>query len=552
MVGEEPVHIDVWGCCTSRDIFAISENDDVKVVKYYQLPLFTQLDNSEDMLKDRVALEEISAYKSNYANRMAKAELNREVLEGLLESDSEWIVIDVRFYTYIYYEVKFNGSSHYYSRVNVNGADVRRSVEKKGFHIDSFNRYRINEEDVDFKLDEICDFLKGRYGRNIILVQIKEAARIVNEKGEVVPLKQTNRERSLLMEDELFNRMLDKLDCFYIKCPDNVVSEHYHKWGSIGHGMPVHYSYEYYDYASRCVDIIISGAEDWLKRCDRLYTELSAFYNSLIHGEKASIQNIIGRIEARLRVANTPKKVQKVVEFAEGFASDPNNSKIKGKVFDAIADIYLGGKYPDTPKKNEGIIRYLELGTDAGISKNRYRLFDALWNIGTEESYAEAVRLVKSKAEEGDPEAMYRFGRALRFGKGVPMDKEAACDYLHKASAECKAAREDYYTMVWNLRQPELFARLFSFLIRLETRDALEDYYLGAMFRTGKGCTKNLDKALSYLNKATELQRARRALFETLCEYNDKGHDDEAFRIAKTYASEGDPTSMRCLSWSYC
>jgi len=545
MVVKEPVYIDVWGCCTSRDIFAISGNDNVKVGKYYHLPLFTQFDRSGDMVEDRISIEEVDAHKSGYANRMAKAELNREVLEGLQESDSEFIVVDVRFYTYVYYEATFNGSAHHYPRVIVNVDEVNRSVAKKGATIDSFGWRLIDEDDVDFRLDEICDFLKKMYGRNVILLQLKEADRIVDENGNVVPLEQTNRERSLTMEDDLFNRMLDKLNCYYIKCPDNVVAEYYHKWGPVGHGMPVHYTYEFYEYASRCVDIIVSKDKLWLKKCDRLYTELSAFYNKLIHGETASIQNAIGRINARLSAAKTPEKVQETIDFAESLAFDPGNSKIKGRVCEVIADIYLDKKQLGVLSMSEKVLEYLRISADSGESKNRYRLFDALWDIGTPESYEEAVKLVRRSAKKGDPEAMFRFGQALRYGRGAPRNKTAACRYLGEASVECKDARDDYYTMVWNLNRPELDEKLYSFLIGLEKREPLDCYFLGEMLRTGRGCEKDLDEALSYLSEATDLPRARKALFETLCAYGDEERDADAFEIAKAFSMDGDANSMK-------
>ncbi len=552
MAGKEPVHIDVWGCCTSRDIFAIAENDNVKVVKYYQLPIFTQFDKSEDMLANRMTIDEVDAHKSNYANRMAKAELNREALEGLLESDSEWLVLDVRYYTYLYYEAVFNGVPHYYSRVIVNADEVVRSVEKKGLDIESFNKLPLNEEDVDFKLDEACDFFKKRYGKNIILVQVRESDRILDENGMVVPRVQGGREKALLMEDDLFNRLLDKLDCYYIKCPENVASETYHKWGHRGHGTSVHYTYDYYEYANRCIEIILSGDKDWLKKCDRLFVELSSFYNALLFGEKASLQNVVGRMEARLRVAKTPEAVHDVIDFAEKIASDPKNAKIEGRVHSAIADIYLDNKLLKNEDYLAEAVKHLKIGLESGVSKDRYRLFDVLWEIGTKKSYKEAVGLVRSKAGEGDPEAMYRMGRAFRFGRGVRMDKDVACRLLGDASVGCRDARSDYYAMVWNLKKPEHFERLYSFLIELENRNSLENYYLGEMLRTGKGCTKDLDSALLYLSDATDLPRARRAIFETMWDYNDEDRDVDAFGIANLYALEGDATSMRCLSWAYC
>ncbi len=57
------------------------------------------------MMKNGVELEEIDRREHNHRERMTKAELNREVLESLERSGSEWIVIDLRYYSYHYYRV---------------------------------------------------------------------------------------------------------------------------------------------------------------------------------------------------------------------------------------------------------------------------------------------------------------------------------------------------------------------------------------------------------------------------------------------------------------
>jgi len=131
------VKLDVWGSCLARDVLGIVESDGLEVGKYFQLSPFTQMDTSEIMMRDRVELDEVDRRKHEYRERMAKAELNREVLESLEQSDSEWIVIDLRYYSYHYYRVKFGGSQHLYLSLRVNKNEVQHSIEKKGLEMES-------------------------------------------------------------------------------------------------------------------------------------------------------------------------------------------------------------------------------------------------------------------------------------------------------------------------------------------------------------------------------------------------------------------------------
>ncbi len=548
---KEPAKIDIWGCCTSRDIFGIVDNENLNVGKYFQVPTWTQFDRSDVMMADRIELEELDQREGTFKTRMTKAELNREAIEGLEQSGSDWIVLDLRYFTYKYYQAEFGGSTHYYLDFRVHADELRRSVSKKGLEIDRLNATLIDEEDVDFRLDDLCGFLERRYGKNIIIVQIKEASAMVTKDGDIVPLKIENQDRSLLMEDDLFCRLVDRLGCYYVKCPDNVMSDYYHKWGGRGNGVPVHYLYEYYDYANKCIEIITSGDKDWIRKCDMLYVELSAYFNRMRFGEEVTRANSIRRIRTMAKRARAPEDTEKVVEFAEGLVAKTDSAVTKREICSLIGNMLSDRRLGDDYLERSA--EFLRMAVDLGDEQSRCALFDILMRIDTHESQREAVDAVYPAAKKGDPGSMGRVGLSYKNGKGLPQDVDLACEWFLKAMDECAWVKGELYSMLWMLQDPERDRQLYGIVSSVKEPESLDHAYLGRLLRHGRGCEPDLEAAMKQMRLAMDdIGWAKHELFDMLWKYEDEDHDSEAFDMLMPFAEKEIGPSMGRIGNAYC
>jgi len=295
----------------------------------------------------------------------------------------------------------------------------------------------------------------------------------------------------------VFNKVLDRLQCYYIKCPDNIVSDSYHKWGGMGHGVPVHYTYEFYLYANRCIEIITSGDKDWIRKCDRLYLELSMFYNSLIYEEDISLNNSLRRIEAKIKDADTPEKIEEAIAFSKELAESCKTPAARGEILSKIGEIYMNNGVGENSL--ETAIEYFRMALETDSANGRNNLFDALLTVGTQDSMLEAVHLVYPYAKEGDPESMARLGKAYELGKGAPLNMETAMKWYRLAAPKSEAARYDYSRIIWKLEDPELDKELFELISDVNTKNEMDHAYLSRLLRSGRGCERDLDQAVDHL-----------------------------------------------------
>ncbi len=77
--------------------------------------------------------------------------------------------------------------------------------------------------------------------------------------------------------------------------------------------------------------------------------------------------------------------------------------------------------------------KLLKESISKGNRSSMNELFDTLWAIGTEESYAEGRKTIKQLFEEDNVNAIIRMGRAYMYGKGVKKDYEKARTLFEKA-----------------------------------------------------------------------------------------------------------------------
>ncbi len=76
----------------------------------------------------------------------------------------------------------------------------------------------------------------------------------------------------------------------------------------------------------------------------------------------------------------------------------------------------------------------MKKAADAGVSWIAIELLDLLWDVNTEDSIADFLKYAKHYSDMGDGNAMGRWARAYRYGRGVESDKSRALELYHSAA----------------------------------------------------------------------------------------------------------------------
>ncbi len=508
MDDDECPFVDIWGCCVSRDIFSMNQDRGYNIGYYVGGHSYVPQFSKHEV--DDILPSEMSGNSPNFLKKSMCNEYNKHILEGLRSTKSEWIIVDLRSATYSHYRVSFEdgGQETFSAHTEEFLKLVKSALDSKG------KKYELEELPFSMdlcleRMDLLVDFLKERYGRNIILVETFESIYRIREDGEVAVWDGEARElNSKVMK--LNNEFIKRTGCYYIKCPFTVLSDDFHRWGA----TRVHYVIEYYRYALDVIDYIVKHKNPSFKVIDMKYMECAALMNDMRIQQKASVNNAVKRIYSLM--SKDPEEAVRVTESLSDV-----DFEAKAVSLSRIYASGIGGYPKDLDKSAEWMKKACQCNDNWSSE-----LFDILWRIGTERSCAEAVEVIKPFAEMDVAIYDERMGRAYFEGKGVPKDLGLAAEWTRKAvDKKDKNARLLLFDILNEIGTEEAYDEMVKTVEPLASSNKGAMHRLGYAYMNGWGVEKDLGKAIELFKKSSGAKSSN-ALFDI---YWDMG-TEESYR----------------------
>jgi hypothetical protein len=465
MSSDETTHLDIWGCCLSRDIFGIGTVtggfegctiQDVPKSRFVVDHFFQECSFAaafsehviEDMEEDDLAGTNVE--ERGFYRRCITADTNKTVLKTLAESEAEWIVLDVRTMVYGLIEVRTKEGTEYMTSGGPLGDATKAGVLRKRNPDLTYRHISYFDVDNGPVLEKLVGFLKSRYGDRIILIDGREECDYINKDSEIVLGKPKT--RTVRYEIEMTNRFKELTGCYCVDYPAGNLGDENHRWGK----SSVHYVSEYYKYALNAIQCIVECHPDRAlaeERCKKMLSECEKELDSIRKGERKTIgipnaermallkKEKDSREEARALERETKERQRSYAAIWSTDDPEERSSLLKeieewADKGDPAALMHLGKAYRVGKFVEKDLSRSEKLLKESISKGNRSsmnELFDTLWAIGTEESYAEGIKTIKQLFEEDNVNAIIRMGRAYMYGKGVKKDYEKARTLFEKA-----------------------------------------------------------------------------------------------------------------------
>ncbi|MBR4504694.1 MAG: sel1 repeat family protein [Candidatus Methanomethylophilaceae archaeon] len=445
---KDPVTMDVWGVCASRDIFGFHRDfheDAARFIlgkNFMACSFMSQFSgrNGPELTSDDLDLlkTEFRTMTAGVAIRSALADYNKTIPDQLRESGSEWLIIDGRTDSYGLTEIEYeDGTCDYISSKASFRYGIDEILIEKGF---PHKMREIKPEEIGERysrmMDSLVAFVKERYGDKVILNCSFESDMFIDREGCLKDFSQAaSAERNAFIAR--FNRDFYRATgCYCIKTPLFQMADAYHKWGL----YPVHYLEEHYRYMEKCLDAIVSG-EDVNRRLDDLYMEYSALFASIRSGEVLSVKNSMERYSAMMSEGRKEEGLELLRSMVD--QGIPQAMVEMGKLH---ADGTLGEKDMAVA---EG---WMRKAIDEGYSPALYDIFDLIWDYGSPDEYGRMVEMIQEPLKDGNRIAMLRMGRAYRYGKGVPKDTDKAAELFAEAARDKRTPeiREEYFDFLYS------------------------------------------------------------------------------------------------------
>ena len=480
---------DILGVCVARDIFGLANGNMYEVRKYTRpsVPYFAD----DEYVKEsrRLADTEVSG-KTRYLRRRKLDDLNRTCREGLSGSGAEWLLLELRTVSYEYWEAVYGGKPHYFIGNTTTEEEMRRAVRKRGRKLESLRRIGINDiPGTPEMVGKACDFIRERYGGNVILLQQKEAVWHMGFSGKVALNRSAAAESMNSSIDRYFRMFLRNLGCRFVRMPPDIISDSWQRWGV----SPAHYVQEYYDYAYACIDDIVRGIPDLDGSLDRRFEEFSAQLNAMRSGRMMSRNNAVSRIYSTLeKTGDTDLCIETALRFRENARNPLLEAELDGVMGKLLRDRTDGKADPGMAEELMG------LSAEGGITWAQAEYLGMLRDSGR---YAEMLGHASEYASRGCSEAMGFIGRAYMNGEGTGKNIGAALEWLERASAmDVEWAMQDYMQLLWDSDAGMLAEKAEGF----SGHSGIAMGFLGRAYRDGRGVEKDLAKAREWLRKAAE------------------------------------------------
>lgn len=209
-----------------------------------------------------------------------------------------------------------------------------------------------------------------------------------------------------------------------------------------------------------------------------------------------------------------------------------------------------GKKDPDAAKT------WLMTAAANGHPKARYRLGESLINSADADQKAEACRWFRQAAEQYLPAAQ-RAAECYEFGIGGAVSEELAVKWYRKAAeSNNPVAKRRLARLLLNQTDSEAHTEAAKWLKQAaEQQDAESQYWLGALYATGKGVKTDSDNMFKYYQQSAQngyapAQMAVGYLLETGTAKIPR-NDAEAVKWYQKAAEQGDAGALYNLGLKY-
>ena len=544
--GPERIDIDVWGGCVSRDVFkTVSDyfgRDGRYRLNFYGPTSF--LAQFSEHISPDVSAEDVPGIGTAGGNSPLVScvlrDCNKTAVQEMEGSGAEWLVIDGRGLAYGLVRIACrDGRNEYLSGWNKEGIDaVKETLTSKG------TAYDVEDLGIDIPgklfrrpIERLSEFVKSRYGRNVILLDAEEAKFYMDQDGNVATFgDETSDDRNDLLGR--FEKEFSKESgCHRVRQPGFMVCDAYHDGGL----SSAHFAEEYYWYAFESIGFIMSGAEDAEDRVEDLRSDCDSRMARMIGGMGASPGNRLGRCRLLIQDGSYEEALDILDDLSR--QGEPRAMMMLGTLYaegrDADADIAAG-------------ISYLYKAHKAGLPSAAERLFDVVYGEGP---YDIALKALRESAEAGQPGSMFRLGKAYKEGIGVKKDLVEA-ERLFEAAAKGGVAQgaNELYDILWDRKDSAQYRRMAETVRPFaEGGDGKAMWRLGRSYRYGKGVDKDMDAAMGWMRKAIDngVPAAGGDLFDMLWETGTEEALFEMKGLAMNSASNGERWAYRRIGMMY-
>ncbi len=547
--GNEKITVDIWGVCVSRDIFGVVSdyfgcNGNLKINFYRATSFITQFTEhvGPDLVpEDFIGIESDKEFFSHrFAVTSTIRDYNKNAVREMEESGAKWLIIDWRVAIYGLKRIVFgDGTSEFLSNKTqkyVRGIDevlTRKGVEHTIEDLGLNYQGKLNKK----CMNKLVEFVKKRYGDNVILVDAEEAKFYIDLNGQVKTFEDEELEdrNSILRRFE--KEFATATNCHRIRQPEFMISDSHNKWGL----LPVHYAEEYYWYAFEAISLIMSGSENAEERVEELRCKCNTSIAKILGGVSSSANNQMGICKGLMKAKNYDEALTKLKALASH--GEPR------------AMLQLGRMYA----RGAGVDRDMEKATEYMLAAHRAdlgnaadMLFDMTHDFENDDAVFEALR---ESADRGRTSSMIRLGRAYRNGKGTEADLEKATKWIVEAAASIGTPFQacDVFDVLWRIDDPAQYQTMVDVVSKYADFNGLAMIRMGMACKEGKGVPKDLEKAEKYFQSAAEIGLAQGAneLFDILWDKKNKTDYGRMVEAVKPFAENNDGKALWRMGRAY-
>lgn len=222
-----PMKFDIWGSCYSRLLSNLYPNDIITNKYLFQVNPLSAFD--EKVEYD----EKLFSDDMKWEDKMIKIQLDSSVEEFFSDSTADWIIFD--FYTLL------GNRQFYYKGKEIYGHQCD-SFEKISKNCEKKLHYKLNDyENVCKKLDTLGNFLKNKYGDNVIVIANSFSEYYLDYDRNISLFQNNplfdNYKENKAFYDKCVNYFVNKFNFYYIDIVDDYIADE----NTILNLSPTHY-----------------------------------------------------------------------------------------------------------------------------------------------------------------------------------------------------------------------------------------------------------------------------------------------------------------------